>query len=117
MKLGRTYDKEDYEEAIMMVGLDHEETQREIEYEKKLDQAQSKKAKGKGKNSSKPESLNHKGDRTEPYKKGQKKTQYSNTSKSKDKDKPKRMHHIKEEALKDIPALLQEKRRVKKLCL
>jgi hypothetical protein len=61
--LGRTYDEEDYEEAITVVGLCHEERQREIEHEKKLDEAQSKIDKGKGKDSSKPESSNHKGDR------------------------------------------------------
>jgi hypothetical protein len=37
------------------------------------------------------------------------------TSKSKDKDEPKQMHHIKEEAMKGILALLQEKCRKEKL--
>jgi hypothetical protein len=74
MKLGRTYDEEDYEEAITVVSLCHEERQREIEHEKKLDEAWSKKDKGKGKDSSKPESSNHKGDRKKLYDKEQKKT-------------------------------------------
>jgi hypothetical protein len=117
IKLGKTYDKEDYEEAITEVGLRHEERQWEIEHVKKLDKARSKKDKGKGKNSSKPESSNHKGDRKKPYDKGQKKTWISDTSKFKDKDKPKRTHHNKEEALKGIPASLQKKRKEKKLCL
>jgi hypothetical protein len=117
MKLCRTYDEEDYEKAIMVVGLRHEERQREIEYMTKLDEAQSKKDNGKGKDSSKPESLNHKGDRKKPYNKGQKKTRFSDTSKSKDKDKPQQTHHNNEEALKDIPASLQKKRREKKLYL
>jgi hypothetical protein len=67
MKLGRIYNEEDYEEAIMVVSLWHEERQREIEYKKKLDKAWSKKDKCKGKDSSKPKSLNHKGDRKKPY--------------------------------------------------
>jgi hypothetical protein len=117
MKLGRTYDEEDYEEAITVVSLRHEERQREIEHEKNLDEARSKKDKGKGKEISKPESSSHRGDRKKPYDKGQKKTRFSNTSKSKEKDEPKRTHHNKEEALKGIPASLQEKRREKKLCL
>jgi N-acetylmuramoyl-L-alanine amidase CwlA len=101
----------------MVVGIGHEERQREIEDEKKLDEAQSKKPKGKGKDSSKPESSNHKGDRKKPYDQGQKMTQFSNTSNSKDKGEPKRTHYNQEEALKYIPASLQEKRREKKLCL
>jgi uncharacterized cupredoxin-like copper-binding protein len=71
MKLGRTYDKEDYEEAITMVSLCHEEIQREIEHEMKLDEAWSKQDKGKGKNSSKPESSNHKHDSKKIYDKVQ----------------------------------------------
>jgi hypothetical protein len=117
MKLGRTYDKEDYEEAITVVGLYHEKWQREIEHEKKLDEAGSKKDKGKGKDSSKPKSLNHKGDRKKPYDTVQKKTRFSDTSKSKDKDEPKRTHHNKEEALKAIPAWLLDKLKEEKLCL
>jgi hypothetical protein len=39
IKLSRTYDKTDYEEVIIMVGLSHDEKQREIEDETKLDQA------------------------------------------------------------------------------
>jgi hypothetical protein len=34
MKLGRTYDKEDYEEAIIVVGHSYEEKHREIEHTK-----------------------------------------------------------------------------------
>jgi hypothetical protein len=56
-------------------------------YKKKLDKAQSMKDKGKGMDSSKPESSNHKDDRMKPYDKEQKKTRFSNTSKSKHKDK------------------------------
>jgi hypothetical protein len=67
MKLGKTYDEEYYEEAITVVGLRHEERQWEIEHEKKLDKAWSKTDKGKGKDSSKPESSNHKDDRKMPY--------------------------------------------------
>jgi hypothetical protein len=95
MKLGRTYDEEDYEEAIMVVSLHHKEWQREIEHKKKLDKARSKKDKGKGKDSSKPKSSNHKGDRKKHHDKRQKKTQFCDTSKSKDKDELKRIHHNK----------------------
>jgi hypothetical protein len=101
----------------MVVGLCHEERQREIEYEKKLDKARSKTDKDKGKDSSKPESSNHKGHRKKLYDKGQKKTEFSDTTKSKDKDKPKYTYHNKEEAVKDILALLHEKHREKKCCL
>jgi hypothetical protein len=117
MKLGRTYDEVDYEEDITVVSLCHEERQREIEHEKKLDEAQSKKDKGKGKDSSKPESSNHKGDRKKQYDKEQKKTRFSDTSKSKNKDQLKWTDHNKEEALKSISASLQQKGREKKLCL
>jgi hypothetical protein len=115
--LGKTYDEEDYEETITVVCLRHEEKQREIEYKKKLDEARSKKDKGKGKDSSKPESSNYKGDRKKSYDKGQKKIRFSDTSKSNDKNEPKWTHHNKEEALKGILASLQEKCRKKKLCL
>jgi hypothetical protein len=64
--LYRTYDEEDYEEAITVVGLRHEERQIEFEHEKKLDKAQSKKDKGKAQDSSKPESLNYKDNRKKP---------------------------------------------------
>jgi hypothetical protein len=74
MKLGRIYDEEDYEEVITVVTLCHEERSREIEHEQKLDEARSKNDKGKGKNSSKPESSNHKGHRKKPYNTRQKKT-------------------------------------------
>jgi hypothetical protein len=70
MKLGRTYDEEDYEEAITVVSLRHETRQRGIEHEKKLDEAQNKKDKGNGKDSSKPESSNHNSDRKKLYDKG-----------------------------------------------
>jgi hypothetical protein len=63
MKLGRTYNEDDYEKAIIVIGLCHEDRQRKIEHEKKLDEVRSKKDKGKGKDFSKPESSNHKGDR------------------------------------------------------
>jgi hypothetical protein len=46
MILSRTYNEEDYEQAITVVGLCHEERQRKIEHEKKLDEAWSKKDKG-----------------------------------------------------------------------
>jgi hypothetical protein len=42
MKLGRTYDEEDFEESITGVGLHSGQMQREIEYETTLDEAQSK---------------------------------------------------------------------------
>jgi hypothetical protein len=72
--LGRTYVAEDYEESIIVVSLCHEERQSEIEQETKLDEARRTKDKGKGKNSSEPESSNHKGNRMNPYNKDQKKT-------------------------------------------
>jgi hypothetical protein len=100
-----------------VVGLRHEERQREIEYEKKPDEARSKKYKSKGKDSSKSESSNHKSDRKKSDDKGQKKTWISDTSKSKAKDELKRKHHNKEKALKDILTLLQKECREKKLCL
>jgi hypothetical protein len=106
MKFGRTYDNEDYEKAITMVSHRHQERQRKIKHEKKLGEACSKKVKGKGKDSSKPEFSNHKGDRKRPYDKGQKNTRLSDTSKSKDKDERKQMPHNKKEALKDILASL-----------
>jgi hypothetical protein len=67
MRLGKTYDGEDYEEAIMVVSLRLQKSQREIEHEKKLDEAWSKKDKDKGKGSFNPESSSHKGDRKKPY--------------------------------------------------
>jgi hypothetical protein len=70
-----------------------------------------------GKKSSKSESLNHKSDRQKPYDKRQKKTRFSDTSKYKDRDEPKRMPHNKEEALKGILASLKKKHRETKLCL
>jgi hypothetical protein len=39
IKLCKTYNEEDYEEAITVVGHCHEKRQREIDYEKKLDKA------------------------------------------------------------------------------
>jgi hypothetical protein len=73
----------------LSVGLRHEERQREIEHETKLDEAQSKKNKGKRKEISKPESSIHRRNREKPYDKGQKKTRFSDTSKSKENDEPK----------------------------
>jgi hypothetical protein len=52
MKLGRMYDEQDYKEPIIVVGLCHEEWQRENDHEKKLEEAQSKKDTGQGKDSS-----------------------------------------------------------------
>jgi hypothetical protein len=86
MKLGKTYDQEDYDKAITVVGLHHEEREREIEHQKKLKVAWSKSDTHRGKDSSKPEFSNHKGYRQNPYDKGKKKTQFSDTSKSIDKD-------------------------------
>jgi hypothetical protein len=63
MKLGRTYDAEDYEETIMVIGHCHEERQKDIEHEMKLDEAWGKNDNGKGKDFSKPERSNHKSDR------------------------------------------------------
>jgi hypothetical protein len=114
MKLCSTYDQEDYEGTIMVVSLGHEEKQREIEHKKNLDEAQSKKDKGKQKEISTPESSSHRGDRKTYCDKGQKKPQFSDTSKSKEMDDPKQMHHNIEEALKGIQAFLQEKCREKK---
>jgi hypothetical protein len=100
-----------------VVGLRDEEKQREIEHEKKLDEAWSMKAKRKGKDSSKPESSNHNGDRKNPDDKKQRKIWFSDTSKSNDKDEPKRTPYNKEAALNGIPASLQDNRREKKLSL
>jgi hypothetical protein len=63
------YDEEYDEEAIIVVGLRHQQTQRKINYEKKLDEMQSKKDKGKGKEISTPKSSCHRGDRKKPYNK------------------------------------------------
>jgi hypothetical protein len=41
MKLGRTFDEKHYVDAITMVSLCYDETQREIDHEKKLDEARS----------------------------------------------------------------------------
>jgi hypothetical protein len=68
--LRRTDNKEEYEEAITVVGLRHKYRQREIEYKTKIDKAQGKNDKGRGKNSSKPQSSNHTSDRKKPYDKG-----------------------------------------------
>jgi hypothetical protein len=117
MKLGRTYDKEEYEEAIIVVSLCYEESLREIEYEKKLDEAWSKTDKGKGMDSCQPQSSNHKGNRKKLYDKGYKKRCFSDTSKSKDKDEPERTSHNTEVALNDIPHWEEEKCRQKTLCI
>jgi hypothetical protein len=45
--LGWTYADEDYEDAITVVGLHQEESQMEIEYQKKLDEGRNKNNKGK----------------------------------------------------------------------
>jgi hypothetical protein len=95
MKLSRTYDEEDYEETIMVVSLHHEERQKEIKHEKKLNKVWSKKDEGKRNDSSQPESSNHTGDRKKPYDKEQKKTRLPDTSQFKDNDEPKRMYHNK----------------------
>jgi hypothetical protein len=89
-----------------VVGLRHEERQREIEHEKKLDEAWSKTDKGKGKYSSKPKFLNCKGNRKKHYDKRQMKTRFSDISKFQDNNEPKRIYHNKEDALKGILALL-----------
>jgi hypothetical protein len=47
MKLGRTYDEKDFAVAITVVGLHHEERHRDIEHEKKYNEAQSKKEKAR----------------------------------------------------------------------
>jgi hypothetical protein len=62
--------------------------------------------KTKRKDSSKPKSLKHKGDRKQAYDTGPKKIRCSDTAKSKAMDDPKRTHHNKEEALKGICASL-----------
>jgi hypothetical protein len=67
MKLGRIYNEEDYEKAIIVVTLHHEKRKREIEYEMKLDKTRSKKDNSKRKESSKPESSSQKGDQKKPY--------------------------------------------------
>jgi hypothetical protein len=72
--LARTYDENDYKTAIIVVALRHEERERDIEHKKKFDLALSKKANNKGLDCSKPESLNHRGDRKKPYDNGKKKT-------------------------------------------
>jgi hypothetical protein len=109
MKLGGTYDDKDYEVAITVIGLCHEERQREIRHETTLDEARSKKDKGKGKEISMPKFSSYRSDRKKPFDKGQKKTQFSDISKSKEKDNLKRSLHNKKEALKGVLASLQEK--------
>jgi hypothetical protein len=99
MKLGSTYDEEDYEEPITVGRRRHE---------KKLDQAWSEKDKSKRKTISNPESSSQRGDRNKPYDIERNTTRFSDTSKSKEKDETKRMHLNKEEALKGIPVSLQE---------
>jgi hypothetical protein len=84
MKLGRTYGEEDYKKAIIVVSLRHEECQREIQHEMKLDEVWNKKGKGKENEISKPVTSSHRGDRKKPYDKRQKKTRFSDTSKSKE---------------------------------
>jgi hypothetical protein len=117
LKLGSTSIEEDYEELISEAGLRHEDRQREIEHKTKLDKAQSKKDQGNGKDSSNHESSNYRGDRKKPYDNGQKKTRFSNTSKSKDKEEPKRTHHNKGAGLKSRLASFQAKYSEKKLCV
>jgi hypothetical protein len=58
MKLGRTYNDEDYEEALIVIGLPHEERQREIEHKNKLNEGRRKTDTDMGKHCSKSESLN-----------------------------------------------------------
>jgi hypothetical protein len=114
INMGRTYDEENYEEAIMVVGLRHKERQREIEHKKEPHEVRGKKAKGKKTEISKPESSSHRCDRKKHYDKCLKMTWFSNTSKSKKKDEPKRMHHNKEEALKGVSGSPLKKCREKK---
>jgi hypothetical protein len=59
--LCKTYDKEDYEEAIIVVSFHVEEKYWEIEHGKKLNEARSKN-KDKGERFSKPKSSSQKGD-------------------------------------------------------
>jgi hypothetical protein len=106
MKLGRTYDEDDYKAVITVVSLYHEEMQREIKHEKNLDEVRSTKDNDKGQEISKPNSSSQRGNQKKPYDKGQKKIRFLDTSKSKTKDEPKRTHHNKEEALKDVLASL-----------
>jgi hypothetical protein len=117
MKLGRTYDNQDCQEAIMVVAFCYEERQMKIEYEKKGYQAGNTLEKGKGKEISTPESSRHRGDRKDSYDMRQKKLRFSNTSKSKEKDKPMRTYHNKEDRLHGLLALVMKTFRETKLCL
>jgi hypothetical protein len=54
--LDRTYNKENFKEAMSIVSIHYKKKKRQIEYEKKFNKAQSKKYKGKGKEFSKLES-------------------------------------------------------------
>jgi hypothetical protein len=107
MKFSRMYDEEDYKEPIIVVSLLHKERQREIDHEKNFDVAQSRKNKGNGIEISKPKSSSYRGNRKKPYDKRQQKRRFSDTSKSKEKNGPKRIYHNKEKALKGVPASLQ----------
>jgi hypothetical protein len=82
MKLGRTYDEDDYKEAIIVIGLRNEKCEMEMEHEKNIDETPSKKDKAKGKEISKPEFSSHRGNQMMPYDKRQLKTWFSDTSKS-----------------------------------
>jgi hypothetical protein len=66
---------------------------------KELDKARSKIDKDIGKDSSKPKSSNHKGNREKLYDKRHKKTWFSDTSKFEDQDNPKWTHYDKEKSL------------------
>jgi hypothetical protein len=74
-------------------------------------------AKGKGTERSEVKSSSRRGDRKKPYDRGQQKTGFFDTSKSKEKDEPTRTHHNKDQALIGVHALLQEKHREKILGL
>jgi hypothetical protein len=60
MKLSRTYNEKDYKRVITVLGLHHEEWQKEIKHKKQLNKTPCKKEKAKGKELSKPKSSNQK---------------------------------------------------------
>jgi hypothetical protein len=90
----------------MVVVLRHEERQREIRYQKKLNDPISKADKGNGKDISNPQSSSHRGNWTKPCDKGSKMIRFFDTSKSNESYELKRMHQKMDETLKGILASL-----------
>jgi hypothetical protein len=94
------------EEPITVVGIWHEERQREVEHEMYLDVGRSKMDQGKGQEISKPKCSRHRGDLNKAYDKGQQKTWFSDTSKSKEIDELTWLQDYKEVAWRAVLASL-----------